>query len=110
MSPGKIAMHYQRDIRMNAKFVFCLLLILTVAGCSPKTVLSRFSSDRIVIVPHDPNSLWNMKLGREYASAGRYELAKEHYLLALAASSDEETKKIVSHELHAVDLMIQAQR
>jgi hypothetical protein len=95
---------------MNAKFFLCLLLILASAGCSPGTVLPRFSNDRIVIVPHDPNSLWNLKLGREYASSGRYELAKEHYLLALASSSDEETKKLVSHELHAVDLMIQAQR
>jgi hypothetical protein len=95
---------------MNARLLLCLLLILPFAGCSPGAVLSRFSNERVVVVPHDPNSLRNMKLGREYASAGRYELAKEHYLMALAASSDAETQRIVSHELRAVDLMIQAQR
>ncbi|MDR1360232.1 MAG: hypothetical protein LBJ82_04545 [Deltaproteobacteria bacterium] len=95
---------------MNAKYAFFLLPLLALAGCSPGALLTRFSSDRVVIVPHDPNSLWNIKQGREYASAGRYELAKEHYLMALASSSDEETKRIVIHELQAVDLMIQAQR
>jgi hypothetical protein len=95
---------------MYAKSILCLLLILSFAGCSPGKIFSRFSSDRVVIVPHDPNSLWNLKLGREYAASGRYELAKEQYLMALASSSDEETRTIVSHELHAVDLMIQAQR
>ena len=95
---------------MNAKSLLCLLLILPFAGCSPGAVLSRFSNDRIVVVPHDPSSLRNIKSGREYAFAGRYELAREHYLMALASSSDEETRKIVSHELRAVDLMIQAQR
>jgi hypothetical protein len=95
---------------MKAKFAFCLLAVLALAGCSPGAIFSRFSSDRVVIVPHDPNSLWNIKLGREYASAGRYELAKEHYLMALASGSDEETRRIATHELQAVDLMIQAQR
>ena len=95
---------------MKAKFFSCLLLIPALAGCSPGTILPYFSNERIVIVPHDPNSLRNLRLGREYASSGRYELAKEHYLLALASRSDEATKKIVLHELHAADLMIQAQR
>ena len=86
--------------------VMLLLLVGNLAGCS---LQSYFSSDRTVVVQHDQNSLWNMQLGREYAAAGRYELAKEHYLMALA-SSTQETRPVILHELQAVDMMIQAQR
>ena len=86
--------------------VMLLLLAGSLAGCS---LQPYFSSDRTVVVQHDQNSLWNMQLGREYAAAGRYELAKEHYLMALA-SSTQETRPVILHELQAVDMMIQAQR
>ena len=93
---------------MKARALFAItLLLLSLAGCS---YAPYFSSNRTAVVQHDSNSLWNMKLGREYAAAGRYELAKEHYLMALASCSDTETRTVVTHELHAVDLMIQTQR
>ncbi|MDR2161949.1 MAG: hypothetical protein LBO77_07440 [Desulfovibrio sp.] len=95
---------------MNILLRLILIPALALAGCGPGSVLSRFSDERAVLVPHDPNSLRNLLLGREYAAAGRYELAKEQYLMALASSSDGQTRAIVTHELNAVDLIIQAQR
>ena len=94
-------------MKAGTSVLVIFLLLSGLAGCAYTPYLS---SERTAVVPHDPNSLWNMKLGREYAAAGRYELAKEHYLMALASCSDTETRTIVSHELHAVDLMIQTQR
>ena len=85
-----------------------VLLLGSLSGCSSYN--SYFTGERTVALPHDPNSLWNLKLGREYAAAGRFELAKEHYLMALASSDDTETRTIATHELHAVDMMIEAQR
>lgn len=62
------------------------------------------------VAPYDPASLWNMQQARNYTAQGRYELAKEHYLLALAASKESGTRRIISHELQSVDKMIQTQR
>ncbi len=65
---------------------------------------------RIAVAPHDPACLWNMQQARNYTAQGRYELAKEHYLLALAASNEPETKSAIAHELQSVDKMIQTLR
>lgn len=93
---------------MNRLIPLAIFLLLSgsLGGCS---WASYFSSDRTAVVQHDQNSLWNMQLGREYAASGRYELAKEHYLMALASSTTE-TRPVILHELQAVDMMIQAQR
>lgn len=87
-----------------------LLAALLLAGCGNTLVKSAFSDERMVVTPQDPNSLWNLQMGREYVAAGRYELAREHYLMALAASADTETRAVVAHELESVDLMIKTMR
>ena len=83
----------------------CLLLL--TAGCG---VGSHFSNERAAVTPYNSNFLWHLKTGRDYVTQGRYELAKEHYLMALAASNDGESREVASQELKAVDLMIQTQR
>lgn len=90
------------------KLIYLLVALMPIAGgCS---YAPYFSSDRSAVVQYDQSYLWNLQIGREYAAAGRYELAKEHYLMALAVSNDADTRDLVTHELHAVDLMIKAQR
>lgn len=64
----------------------------------------------MAVVPYDANCLLHLKLGREYVAQGRYELAREHYLMALASSNDSETRELASHELRSVDMMIKTQR
>lgn len=70
----------------------------------------HFSSDRAAVAAQDSNCLWNLQMGRDYVAQGRYELGKEHLLMALAASKNEETRQIIYHDLKSVDLMIQTQR
>ena len=84
-----------------------LLALVLLAGCS-KT--NDFWGDRAVMTNYDANCLWNIQVGREYAAQGRYELAREHFLLALAASDDHETRQLIGHELKSVDTMIKTQR
>ncbi len=84
-----------------------MLCCLALSGCG---LSAHFSDERMAVAPYDANSLWNLKLGRDYVAQGRYELAKEHYLMALASSSDAETRTLVAHELQSVDLMIKTQR
>ncbi len=88
---------------------------LLLGGCAEvsnfyHTVTETTPSQDVAVSERPPQSLYNFKMGREYAAQGRYELAKEHYLMALASSGDAQTRDLVTHELHAVDLMIQTQR
>jgi hypothetical protein len=83
----------------------CLLLL--TGGCG---ITSYVSNERVVVTPQDPNCLWQLQQARQYVAQGRYELAKEHYLMALAACKDGESNETVAQELKATDLMIQTQR
>lgn len=80
-----------------------LLFTLLLSACG-------LFSQRAVVTPYDANSLWNLQLGRNYAAQGRYELAREHYLMALAASNDPETRKVIAHELQSTDTILKTQR
>ncbi len=85
-------------------------LALTVSGCSRSSLYSAVTGEQIAVIPYDPNCLSHWQQGREYVAQGRYELAREQYLMALAASNTEETSTQLSHELHSVDMMITTQR
>lgn len=67
-------------------------------------------STRAVVADYDANCLWNLQVGRDYMAQGRYELAREHLLMALAASNNDDTRNVIAHDLKTVDLMIQTQR
>lgn len=91
---------------MNKLFNFILGLIILVSLTACSTI---FGTEQVVVAPHSPSSISSLQMGRKYASEGRYELAKEQFLMALAAS-DEQNKDIIAKELHAVDMMIKTQR
>jgi len=64
----------------------------------------------IAVSRYTSSSLWNYKMGRDFAAAGRYELAKEHYLLALASANTPELQYALSAELQSIDQMIKTLR
>ena len=108
--------------------LLCLggLLAFTGSGCSTLSsffaggdtgqnisqadALALGSDESLYASPYTPDSIANYRLGREYASAGRYELAREHYLLALAASSDRDMQEALVSELKSIDMMIKSLR
>jgi hypothetical protein len=49
---------------------------------------------------------YNLYRGRAYAAQGRYELAREHLLLALAQSTDPLTRRVAGNELKSVEMSI----
>jgi hypothetical protein len=53
---------------------------------------------------------YNLYQGRAYAAQGRYELAKEHLLLALAQSTDPITRRVAGNELKSVEMSILTRR
>jgi hypothetical protein len=50
------------------------------------------------------------KLARDYERQMRYELARQHYLLALASCRSEPTQTQLRRELESVDLQIRTMR
>ena len=50
------------------------------------------------------------KLARDYERQMRYELARQHYLLALASCRSESTQAQLRRELESVDLQIRTMR
>ncbi len=83
----------------------CLLLL--TGGCG---LTSYVSNERVVVSPQNPNCLQHLKQARDYVAQERYELAKEQYLMALAACNDGESRQVATQELKSVDMMIQTQR
>ncbi|MCL1984944.1 MAG: hypothetical protein FWG59_00650 [Betaproteobacteria bacterium] len=52
----------------------------------------------------------NWKLARDYERQMRYELARQHYLLALASCRSEPSQTQLRRELESVDLQIRTMR
>ncbi len=107
----------------------CLLLLCVsvwLGGCS---LFTRFSGDtapeepaeasvttaapepQIVMAPaYDGNALFNLYLGRQFVAEGRFELARERFLLGLASAREEGMRDSLVAELRSVDRMIQSLR
>jgi hypothetical protein len=90
---------------------FSVTLVLG-GGCSS----SIFFSDPIewststVVVRYHPDSLRNYQVARDFAAVGRFELAREHYLLALATANDPGLRDALAFELDSINLMIKTLR
>ncbi len=52
----------------------------------------------------------DLKLAKKYAKERRYELARQHYLLALASSNTAELRDSIQRELQVIDLKIRTLR
>lgn len=88
-------------------------LIPALAGCglfSSGADKNPRPGSEVALLAENPVSLNNYRAAREYALAGRYELAREHYLLAYAAAADGPLKDMLERELEAADLMIRTLR
>ena len=90
--------------------VLALTLAALTAGCSGCSIFQSSPDKSAAAVAYSDQSLYNYKQGQYYASAGRFEIAKEYYLLALAATTDPEMQDAISRELEAADAAILIQR
>lgn len=90
-----------------------LLLLLSVsagtslamdAGPAPR----RTQPDAIPADSAETTRLWNM--ARTYKTQMRYEMARQHYLLALATCRSDETVQRIQRELQIVELQLRSLR
>ena len=90
---------------LSAALILSLALFLT--ACS---TLGLSSDPEMASVPYSPETIYNLDRARAFSAEGRYELAKEHYLLALAANRNPNLQDTLATELHSVDMMIKTVR
>lgn len=89
------------------------LVILVLLSAGLVTACGSSRSDECMTVaqaPYSENSLNNLHIGRQYLAQGRYELAREHFLMGLASARNGAMRQRLSQELQAAERMIQAQR
>ena len=102
---------YMKTIFMVLGMTLAITLLISLPGCSkdvpaPQAVpRQRFSAP-----PYHQNTVQNFTLARIYMSRGRYELAREHLLLALSSARDETMRSQLAFELEAVEKMIATRR
>ena len=102
---------------MRTKIVTALLFAalsafaMLMAGCGAKDGEEYSGKVGAVMTGRNPICIQNYRIARQYSSAGRFELAREHYLLAYAAAGDDpQLRDTLARELNAVDLMIRSLR
>lgn len=65
---------------------------------------------KVAVIPEAEETVYNWSQARDYQAQGRYELARQHYLLALAAARTAESQQTLQRELDSVDRMLEALR
>lgn len=90
--------------------ILTILLALAAAGCQHGAPLLPTKKAEPVGAPYHEHALYNLQLGREYMADGRYELAQERLLFALASARDESLKMRLTRELETCRRLIVTQR
>lgn len=98
-----------------ASVAIIILLMLTPAcsfikGLTEPGRQEAKLTNGVAVTQYSADSLYNYKVARNYAAQGRYELAREHYLLALASANDPNLQEVLAGELESVDMMIKSLR
>ena len=110
---------------MSTKILLSLCCLLFLAtGCSylgkgeTSSLSPTGTSDpameqddsEVMAVHYHGYALYNFQLGRGYMAGGRYELARERFLLALASAENDALRRDAVSELEIVDRLIRSQR
>lgn len=91
-----------------AVVMIALLGILT--GCSWISSQMPKSSPSIRMTAESDETVVNWTQARHYQAEGRYELARQYYMLALSAVRTQSALEQLQRELYAVDMQIRTMR
>ena len=97
------------------RIVLCLTAALMLSGCSSamlagKKEPARPVQKKVVASPYSANSMQNLYIGRQYVAEQRYELAREHFLLALASAENENMREQLVTEITSVTRLLETLR
>lgn len=85
-------------------------LLIVLAALSAITAGCSMNRPKVATAPYHEQSMYNFYLGRLYLAEGRYELARERFVTAMAAADNEEMRLLTAQELDMVEKMIQSRR
>ncbi|MDY7001336.1 MAG: hypothetical protein SVS15_06100 [Thermodesulfobacteriota bacterium] len=74
------------------------------------TALTGCAKPQAEAVPYHGHALHNFHLGRKYQAQGRYEMARDRFLQALATAEDADMRARLAREIQAADKLIELQR
>ena len=104
----------QRKMRLRPGWrLICLgacLLLCGLASAQPGRVQAAGASAAFDSLADTRATTHHWKLARDYERQMRYELARQHYLLALASCRSEPAQTQLRRELESVDLQIRTMR
>ena len=103
----------QKKTRSMPGWALCLGLCALLCGFAfvqPDHAQARGASASFERLSDTKATRHNWKLARDYERQMRYELARQHYLLALASCRSESTQAQLRRELESVDLQIRTMR
>lgn len=94
------------EIAMRMLLPFLLVALLALTG-----PLSGCGARENTRVERGPNATWEyVEQAREYREEGRFELARQSYVLALSICRNDADLAIIKRELAGVELMIRTMR
>jgi hypothetical protein len=105
--------HMQRKTKRLSGWALCLgvcALLCGFAFTQPGHARASEASRAFDRLSDTEATKHNWKLARDYERQMRYELARQHYLLALASCRSEPTQTQLRRELESVDLQIRTMR
>ncbi len=95
------------------KIYICTLVCLMFTCQAQALTVKEFDDmpkheKRDIPIPEETKHHW--ELAMDYKYDGRYELARQHFLLALATCNSTELRDTLKRELQSVDLQIRTMR
>lgn len=85
-------------------------LLGVLGGCATISSYLPKRAPAIRMTAESDETVVNWTQARHYQAAGRYELAKHYYLLALSAVRTQSALEQLQRELYAVDMQIRTMR
>ena len=101
-------MHTKR--RRLPGWALCLAACALLCGFAPAQAAASDQSAVFDSLEDTKATAHNWQQARDYERQMRYELARQHYLLALASCRSESTQAQLRRELESVDLQIRTMR
>jgi len=103
----------QEKTNRKPAWALCLAVCALLCGfafAQPDHVRAAGASAAFDRFTDTKGTMQNWKLARDYERQMRYELARQHYLLALASCRSEPAQRQLRRELESVDLQIRTMR
>ncbi len=99
-------------MNVNSKYITALWFVacINLYGCAQDSSYDGYvlTSKEYNLAEYSAGSNW--QYGKALQADGRYEIAKEYFLLALAAAQTTEEQEWLERELFIVDLQIKSRR